>query len=335
MKKAIAGIFAGLGNRLSSLGGDEQTREVIRRAAEQNPWFMPRDMVRAAANIAEGMLSRGAIEEWLAAYPALPTAEPRSVLVIMAGNVPFVGLQDLLCVLASGHRALVKMSSRDSAAMSFAVGELLAAEPSLPLSEYRGQPVDAVIAMGGDDTVRDIRNRYPGIPALLRGNRSSVGVMSGAETPQQAAALAEDILAHSGLGCRNVSLVFVPEGAGTALSMLAEALRSQSVNVNPKYLNNLRQTKALLAMSGGEFIDCGCCVLCEERAFPAAISRINYTRYASPDEAAGWIAAHENEIQCASGNVRFGRSVRPGSAHKPSLRDYPDGRDTMEFLSSL
>lgn len=315
-------------------GSDARTQAVARDAVTANPWFSEDGIVVAARNIAGNMLSRRALDEWLASYPSLPAAEPRDVLLVMAGNIPFVGFQDLLCVLSAGHRALVKMSSKDRVLMSYIIDELRDISPGIAVAGYDGCEIPgAVIAMGGDNAVRALRNRYSGLPAMLRGNRSSLAVLSGNETSGQMAGLAGDILSYSGLGCRNVSLVFVPYGYD--IDLLASALQEWDGRINPKYFNNYLQTKALLNMSGVPFTDCGYCVLREDFGFPAAVSCVNYIRYISDETVADWIGAHDAEIQCIAGEIAHGRAVGFGRTQSPGLADYPDGCDTMQFLSRL
>ena len=211
MENAI-GLFSRLGCRLRGFGDDARTREVIGRACRENGWFTPADICRAVAAVADGMLRRDALAEWLAPYP-VPVAEPRRVLVVMAGNIPLVGFFDMLCVLAAGHRCLVKPSAKDTVLMEYVIGLLRGIDPQVPVEFYDGSTSpDAVIATGSDNANRYFRAQYAGIPALLRGNRQSVAVLGGRETPAQLTALADDIWAYSGLGCRSVSLLFLPEG---------------------------------------------------------------------------------------------------------------------------
>ena len=188
-------------------------------------------------------------------------------------------------------------------------------------------PVDAVIATGSDNANRYFRTQYAGIPALLRGSRQSVAVLSGRETEAQLEGLADDIWAYSGLGCRSVSLLFVPEGYDLRLRMPA---------VNEKYRNNYRQQKALLTMTGRPFRDLGSAVAVEERAFPAALSRIACSRYKTLGEVEAWLAQHDAELQCVvSECVSHGRRTGFGRAQFPALTDYPDDRDVIAFLAAL
>ena len=327
MKNMIK-TFSALGARLLGFGDDDATRAVIDSACRVNGWFTPADIRRAVRAIACDMLQREKLEAWLADYPALPVAEPRRVLVVMAGNIPLVGFFDLLCVLVSGHGCLVKPSAKDSVLMEHVVGLLREIDPSAPVRLYDGtSPVDAVIATGSDNANRYFRTQYAGIPALLRGSRQSVAVLSGRETEAQLEGLADDIWAYSGLGCRSVSLLFVPEGYDLRLRMPA---------VNEKYRNNYRQQKALLTMTGRPFRDLGSAVAVEERAFPAALSRIACSRYKTLGEVEAWLAQHDAELQCVvSECVSHGRRTGFGRAQSPALTDYPDDRDVIAFLAAL
>ena len=326
MKNMIE-TFSALGARLLGFGDDDATRAVIDSACRVNGWFTPANIRRAVRAIACDMLQREKLEAWLADYPALPVAEPRRVLVVMAGNIPLVGFFDLLCVLVSGHGCLVKPSAKDSVLMEHVVGLLREIDPSAPVRLYDGtSSVDAVIATGSDNANRYFRAQYAGIPALLRGNRQSVAVLGGRETPAQLTALADDIWAYSGLGCRSVSLLFLPEGYDLQLRM---------PEVNVKYRNSYRQQKALLTMGGQPFRDLGAAVAVEERAFPAALSRINYSFYKSPAEVGAWLAAHDAGLQCVvSECIACRRRVDFGHAQSPGLTDYPDDRDVIEFLTT-
>lgn len=326
MENAI-GLFSRLGCRLRGFGDDARTREVIGRACRENGWFTPADICRAVAAVADGMLRRDALAEWLAPYP-VPVAEPRRVLVVMAGNIPLVGFFDMLCVLAAGHRCLVKPSAKDTVLMEYVIGLLRGIDPQVPVEFYDGSTSpDAVIATGSDNANRYFRARYAGIPSLLRGSRQSAAVLSGDETPEQLAGLADDIWAYSGLGCRSVSLLFLPEGYEPTLQM---------PDVNDKYKNNYRQTRALLTMQGRPFRDLGAAVAVERRDFPAALSQISYTYYKTPDEIAGWLAMHDDELQCVVTEcLPHSRRAAFGCAQSPALTDYPDDRDVIAWLAAL
>ena len=326
--KALIETFATLGRRLEQFGQTAASQAVIEAARAENPWFTAESVAAAVEAIRVEMLQPERLAAWLAPY-RLPVSVARKVLVVMAGNVPLVGFFDLLCVVMSGHRCLVKPSSKDRVLTEYLLDELRAIDPQLPVSRYDGsEEPDAVIATGSDNTNRYFRATYDSIPALLRGSRSSVALLSGTESDADLAGLAEDIWLHSGLGCRNVSLLLLPEGTPFPALHLPQ--------LHAKYRNNYRQTKALLELCGETFIDLGGAVAVEQAAFPQTLSTLAYFYYRTPAEAEAWLAAHDREIQCVvSACVGHPRRVGFGRAQHPRLTDYPDAVDVLAFLADL
>jgi hypothetical protein len=199
--------------------------------------------------------------------------------------------------------------------------------------------------MGNDDTARTLGEKFAGIPTLLRGNRSSPAVLSGDETTAQLNGLADDVLMFSGLGCRNVSMVFVPRDYD--FSELRHILAAREADLDRRRSNNLRHSRAMLRMTGATHIDAGAVLLVEARDFSASPGVLNYTFYDSPAEVDGWLAAHSAGIQCVAcspggGELRIAlrsgfhlRTVALGQTQHPRLDDYPDGVDTMKFLTTI
>lgn len=326
MKSAIE-LFSTLGKRLQDFEKNPHMQVVAQHACAANGWFSLSEINRAIHSLIEQMLQPELLQNWAKDY-AIPVSQPQNILVIMAGNIPLVGFFDLLCVIASGHRCIVKPSSKDRILTDFIIEQLLTIDPDVPITRYDQNPrIDAVIATGGENANRYFRNHYANIPTLLRGNRQSVAVLSGKETDDQLIGLSDDIWAYSGLGCRNVSLLFIPEGYDLHLTMPA---------VNKKYLNNYRQTRAILEMTGSPFRDLGAAVLVEKREFPTALSSICYTHYQDLAEVETWLAEHDNELQCVvSECVQHTRRCGFGMAQAPKLTDWPDGQDILRFLADL
>ena len=318
--------LAALGDRLKEFGQTPETQAVIRRAAAENGWFLPDEIIRAVEILRCEMLDASKLERWAASCPRNP--HPKTVLIVMAGNIPLVGFFDLLCVVAGGHACRIKPSGKDSVLMTHVVDLLREIDPTLPIGVWDGVTApDAVIATGSDNANRYFRTMFAGVPALLRGSRHSVAVLSGKETPADLAALEEDLFAYSGLGCRNVSLLFLPQGLEPRLEM---------PQVNAKYRNNYLQQKALLEMQGTPFVDLGSAVLVEQLAFPNALSRIACTHYDSLEEVAEWLAEHDDELQCVVTEcLPHSRRAAFGQAQSPSLTDYPDDRDVIAWLATL
>ena len=327
MKDAIE-VFVALGRRLVDFGNDERTARLIDEACCANGWFTPRDIARSVATLARDMLQRSLLERWVAPY-SIPVAVPRRVLVVMAGNIPLVGFFDLLCVAIAGHRCLVKPSSKDHLLVEYIVELLREIEPNFPVEFYDGSaPVDAVIATGSDDACRVFRTRYAALPALLRGSRQSVAVLTGQESRQQLDALADDIWAYSGLGCRNVSLLFLPDNSPFPELHVPETL-------NPKYRNDYLRSRALLTMTGRSFVDLNGAVAVEQPTFPASLGSIAYVRYRELGEVEAWLAEHDAEVQCVvAERLTHPRLAAFGRAQSPALTDWPDQRDVLAFLAA-
>ncbi len=326
--KNVTEIFATLGERLSRFGEDDVSRKAVGDAVAANEWFAESDIRCAVDAICRQMLQRGKIERWLSAYPVADRA-PKRVAIIMAGNIPLVGFFDLLCVIASGNIPCVKYSSKDTALMEYVVSLLREIEPELQI-EYFGYSMaaDAVIATGGDSANLYFGTAFADIPHLLRGSRHSVAVLSGGETDADLRGLADDIFLYSGLGCRNVSLVFVPRGY---------ELRLPVRRMCRGYHNNYLQCRAMLTMRGVCFEDNGEAVFVRGAAeFPMSLSRINIVEYDSLNDVVKWLSANDGKLQCVVSAMAVHHRVVPfGQAQYPSLTDYPDDADVMAFMSSL
>ena len=324
--------FVRLGERLSACRRDENFKRVCEKAVSQNSWFSLSDIYNAAEAICKQMLDENKLNLWVKS--CIPRVrQPRNVLIIMAGNIPLVGFFDLMCVVISGHRAIVKTSSKDRVLMGYIIEQLKDICIDIPIDYYNGtQPVDALVAMGGDNAIRLFDEKYPAIPKLLRASRSSVAVIDGTETEEELHGLAKDIMLYSGLGCRNVGNLFIPYGYD--ISNICKALNNTSY-VNSKFINNYKQTKAILTMDKTDFYDCGTVLLVNSARLPEAISQVNYTFYSSESELREWLNDNDSNIQCVVGHLSHPRSVGFGCSQTPSLFDYPDGVDTMKFLSEI
>lgn len=325
--KSATDIFAALGDGLSRFGDDDRLRKAIDDAMAANEWFGENDIRHAADALRSRMLQREKIERWLAAYPAVSHHTPKRVAIIMAGNIPLVGFFDLMCVLASGNIPCVKYSGKDTPLMEYVVSLLREIESGLRIEYFeKGMAVDAVIATGGDSANLYFGSEFAAVPHLFRGSRHSVAVLSGDETEADLRGLADDIFMYSGLGCRNVSLVFVPRGYD---------LRLPTRRMCRGYHNNYLQCRALLAMRGIGFEDSGEAVFVRGAAeFPMSLSRINIAEYDTLDDVAEWLSANDGKLQCVVSSLAVHSRVVPfGQAQYPSLTDYPDDADVMEFLA--
>ena len=325
--KRVSEIFSTLGRRLDGFGSDAATRSCIDRAIEANGWFTQRDILRAVDAVRSEMLDPGKLDAWLSGYT--PVAVPRDVAVIMAGNIPLVGFNDLLCVAASGNVCCVKPSGKDTVLMEMIIDMLREIEPQIAIRPFDdAASYDAVIATGGDDANRYFRTRFAGTESLLRGSRHSVAVLSGNESTEDLAALIDDITSYSGLGCRNVSMILLPQGYDPDL------YTDRPINV--KLRRNLVATAAMLTMQRRPFTDCGAFLCVESTTFPSALSCVALHRYDDTAQVEKWLSDNDAHIQCVvTDRLEHPRRAAFGRAQYPALTDYADGCDTMSFLTAL
>ena len=319
--KSVIDIFTELGVRLHSI-----PQSVIAAAEEQNEWFCQIGVAIDA--LCSQMLDREKLSRWLAHYP-ITSHTPKRVGIIMAGNIPAVGFADLLYTIAAGDIPIIKYSSKDRVLMEYIVNLLLEIEPQLVIEQMGSQStIDALIATGSDSAALHFRTMYGDIPTLIRGSRHSIAVLTGSESGEDIEALQRDIFTYSGLGCRNVSLIFAPKGFEFTLS----------VPTMPEgYHNNYRHTRALMTMQGKSFTDINGAITTEgDATFPRHISCINIYRYDSITEVERWIENNNLRLQCVVTNVEhLPRSVKFGMAQYPRLNDYADDVDVMNFLLTL
>lgn len=329
--KSWVEIFGALGSRLSGFGDDDASRKVVAQAMAENEWFSEDDIRYAVEAICCEMLDAEKLSKWLSFYPSVATCATKRVAIIMAGNIPLVGFFDLMCVLASGNIPYVKPSSKDRVLEEYVEQLLREIEPELRIERYaENAQYDAVIATGGESANLYFRTTFAGTPCLLRGSRHSVAVLSGKESVGDITLLADDIFVHSGLGCRNVSLVFVPRGY---------ELHLPPRKMCKAYHNNYRQCRALLTMQGKEFVDLGEAVVVKQlRAeFPRFLSQINVVEYDDLRDVRAWLVENDESLQCVVSDIEglHSRCVAFGRAQLPTLFDYADERDTMQFLLSI
>ena len=328
--------FIRLGETIDSILTEHPTvfDELVRQARIDNPWFTAGNIKLALTAISKKMLRREKLDRWLGSYLYRAGFKPKNVGIVMAGNIPMVGFFDLLCVCVAGHNAYVKTSSKDSVLMKYAAKALQATDRSLVIEPLKdNSPLDAVIATGSNNTNRYFKNRYGNIPHLLRGNRTSVAVLTGKETIAELRGLSHDVFDYFGMGCRNAAKIFVPQGYD--LAELTKALRGRNIT-HPNYLSAYKHHKALLHMRGAEFIDGGFFTLRESDGFSEALPDLVYARYRSSEEAQEWIALNDENLQCVVTTAfDHRRKAAFGESQQPELWDYPDGQDVMAFLSKI
>jgi hypothetical protein len=320
---------------------NEKNKEEIElwgyKARNENNWFTPENTKKALDCIANYYLDATLLEQWSSLYeiPHKPSTT-KSIGVIMAGNIPAVGFHDLLTIVISGHACVVKLSSQDSVIMGNLIGKLLEIEPNLEIRiADKLNEVDALIATGSDNSARHFEYYFRNKPHIIRKNRSSVGILKGTETETQLLNLGKDITEYYGLGCRNISKLYVPEGYDfTKFLDTIESLGD--IFYHHKYKNNYDYNKSIYLVNLVPHLDNGFLLLNENESMVSPISVVYYEQYQNEEDLKHKISLSEDKIQCiVSRDAWFPKSVNFGDAQKPKLWDYADGVDTMSFLLDL
>lgn len=327
--------FVALGQRLATLSPDELT-DLAARARNQNAWFDTPNVTVAIAGLAH-LLAEEPLRHWAARYPPEPTTVHK-IGVVMAGNIPMVGFHDLLCVLLSGHILLAKLSADDTLLMLWLMEELTKLEPRFTEAIKvlpRLNAADAFIATGSDNTARYFEFYFGKKPHLIRRNRTSVAVLTGQETSSELALLGPDIFQYYGLGCRNVSKLFVPTGYDFV--PLLDALQiCEGVLNHHKYQNNYDYNKSILLVNRVPHFDNGFFMITADPKLVSPISMVYYAEYASEIDLVDQLTDVAAQTQCVvSAGGRFAGSLPFGQAQAPGVAEYADRVDTMEFLAQL
>ena len=321
--------FIRLGNRLSELEGDEK-QALFQQAQNQNAWFTPQSLEQALKGIMV-LLDAGALEKWVTNYSFSETDQPQQIGLMLAGNIPGVGFHDILAVLIAGHSACIKLSSQDSALPLWLLTQLKAIEPRfsdrIHLEELLKNK-QAYIATGSNNSSRYFDYYFGKFPNIIRRNRTSVAIIDGTETAAELDLLADDIQTYFGLGCRNVTQLFVPTNYD--FIPLLTALKKYEYYLDfHKYKHNYDYHLALLIMGNKYYMNNDSLVFAENESPFSPVSQVHYQFYSAPEGLSH--LTQNTDIQCIVGNgfIPF------GSAQTPSLTDYADGTDTMAFLQAL
>ncbi len=329
--------FAKLGGVLSA--PDEQLIHLINSAKQFNAWFTPESTENAVKAIA-GMLNSSDLKKWLLPYEEgnENDGNVKSVGLILAGNIPLVGFHDILCVLVTGNKALVKLSSQDKMLIPYFINKLTDIEPLFKDKiEYieRLTDFDAVIATGSNNTSRYFEYYFSKVPHIIRKNRNSIAILSGKESDKELRSLGHDIFDYFGLGCRNVSKIYVPRSYN--FRYLFEGIESfKPVIDHHKYNNNYDYNKSIYLVNLDKHLDNGFLLVKEDARLASPLAVLYYEEYDDIRMLEKEIIERSEEIQCiVSGNDMNIETVKFGESQKPGLWDYADGVDTVAFLRAM
>lgn len=315
--------------------------QTVIAAHQHNPWFTPENCQYAIKAIAREWLLEKNLTQWVSGYPSahFNPKNCKNVGVVMAGNVPFVGFHDLLCVLMSGHHFVGKISSKDGGLMEAVINLLISIEPQfkqlITISEDKLEHFDAVIATGSDNSARYFEYYFGKYPNIIRKNRHSIAILTGNETDVELAGLASDIFTHFGLGCRNVSKLLVPKDYD--FNRLLNALNGYRGIINHnKYANNYEYHRAIFLMNRIEHLDTGFVLVKPDEGLGSPVGTLYYQHYSNLESVSSYINSNAENLQCIVSVIpQITSRILPGNTQNPQLHHYADGIDTVEFLASL
>jgi len=316
---------------------DDEFNRVTDLAIHHNAWFQPEEVQRSLSSFRE-MLNPAALEKWFEGIKV--TGTPKNIGMILAGNIPMVGFHDILCVLATGNTAVIKLSSSDNKLLPALLRQLVIYEPALAeriVFAERLKDFDAIIATGSNNSSRYFDYYFGKVPNIIRKNRNSIAVLNGKEQAEDIALLGHDIFDYFGLGCRNVSKIYLPEGY--EIKNFFEPLEKFQPIINHfKYNNNYDYNKSIYLVNSAPHYDNGFLLLKEDAGLSSPLAVLYFEYYKSLDELNEKLVSMQDDIQCVvtgtdlqleNGIVTFGQSQHP------ALWDYADNVNTIDFLNSL
>jgi hypothetical protein len=310
----------------------DELKTVKQKAFEQNKWFTEEFINFSFKQISTHYLNRGKLESWVQYYHIDDNISPKKIGIVMAGNIPLVGFHDFLSVFITGHHQAIKLSEKDDVLLKHLIEKLAMWNPKVSNVVHIAallKDCDAYIATGSNNSARYFHHYFGKYPSIIRSNKTSVAVLSGGETVDQLTNLSDDVFIYFGLGCRNVSKLFVPEDYD--FTMLINAFKKYNYFSDiTKYRNNYDYNLALFIMNNKFYMANGCIILSENESVFSPVSVLHYSFYKNKRNIFEELNQNEN-IQCIVGeaHVPFGKSQEPG------LFDYADGIDTMQFLLTL
>ncbi len=317
-------------------GKSTPATQLLENASQHNGWFTSENILLSLRNWSK-TLSKENLIKWTSAYQ-FTDKPPKTVAIILAGNIPLVGFHDFLSVLISGNNVLVKLSSNDNLLLPFLSDFLINHEPefknSIRFSEDNLKNFDAVIATGSNNTARYFEYYFGKYPNIIRHNRNSVAILTGNETLEELQKLCKDIFTFFGLGCRNVSKLYVPNNYDFDLFFKA-CYDWKEIIHNNKYINNYDYNKAVYLMDNLPLLDNEFLILKEDSQLSSPIAVLFYEYYDSLPKLRKHLQSISTDIQCVVSSYLEPNDVDFGETQEPKLWEYADNVDTLKFLLEI
>lgn len=311
--------------------------DTIERASQANGWFT-QDAILFSCNQWAQALTKDNIAQWCSSYTFPKENKNKTIAIILAGNIPLVGFHDFISVLIAGHNVKVKMSSNDSVLLPYLAKLLCSIDDrfstKISFTKDKLTHFDAVIATGSNNTAKHFEYYFGKYPNIIRHNRNSVAVLTGKETEEELELVANDIFRYFGLGCRNVSKIYLPKDYN--FELFFKAMYSwKSVIHETKYMNNYDYNKAVYLMSSIALLDNEFLLLKEDTNLASPIAVVYYEYYTDLADLKNKLEANTKAIQAITSSANIPNAIPLGSAQSPALWDYADGIDTISFLLKL
>lgn len=316
---------------------DDTYAKVCSLARSYNGWFTQENIDSAIHNICANYLDKSKLEGWITNYDWQDIQSPKKIALITAGNIPLVGMHDLISVFISGNAVVLKPSSKDKTLTEYVIALWNEIDPKVPIQIVdKLEDYDAVITTSTNSNATTFEYYFRHVPHIIRRNRNSIAIFHGDETAEDFQALSHDIFDYFGLGCRNVSSILFPEHYD--MTPLMESLDANASLANHnKYKNNFDYNNAIFILNKETFLANNCFLLRKSDSLASRIATVHYQNYIDLSAVKNVIDLNKDKLQCViSKHSIEGVDVIPmGRSQAPQLWDYADGVDTLDFLLKL
>ena len=325
-----------INNNLESLEKNKFDK-AINESILHNSFFSKKNILKSLLSWSN-VLTKKSIDDFLSNYLIKNKKREKKIAIIMAGNIPLVGFHDFFCVIISGNFAVIKLSSKDSHLFKFILSFLVKENPDFDTKfdvvESKLEIFDAVIATGNNISANQFELYFKKYPKIIRRNRHSIAILNGNETKKEIELLANDIFYYYGLGCRNVSKIFIPNNYNLDILFKSFVLWDEVINKN-SYANNYNYYRAIYLLNKEVFFDNGFVLLKESEKIGSPVGTIYFEYYKSENQIKEMIKKNNEKIQCIVSNNNYPKTIKFGETQMPNLNDFADDIDTFNFLLKL
>lgn len=325
-----------INNNLESLEKNKFDK-AINESILHNSFFSKKNILKSLLSWSN-VLTKKSIDNFLSNYMIKIKKREKKIAIVMAGNIPLVGFHDFFCVILSGNFAVIKLSSKDSHLFKFILRFLVKENPDFSTKfdvvENKLQIFDAVIATGNNISANQFELYFKKYPKIIRRNRHSIAILNGNETKKEIELLANDIFYYYGLGCRNVSKIFIPNNYNLDILFKSFVLWNEVINKN-SYANNYNYYRAIYLLNKEVFFDNGFVLLKESEKIGSPVGTIYFEYYKSENQIKEMIKKNNEKIQCIVSNNNYRKTIKFGETQMPNLNDFADDIDTFNFLLKL